>query len=190
MKAKFFMSLLALLVFSSVVFAAENCTKEGGKDYYSAGIAIVGSDEYPDDCVGDVRLVEYYCSESSQLEYEYYDCEVACVDGSCSGTSTSNETGNMTCVEDWKCSDWSACANNQQARACDDLNECGTTVGKPLESQSCTPTTPVPTPSSGFAKYRYYIIGGIVLLLIILYFVFREKPSSSMPVEVKKEEEK
>jgi len=188
MKTKFFVFILALLAFSSVVFAAENCTKEDGKDYYSAGIAVVGSDEYPDECIGDNRLAEYYCDDKGMIEYDYYDCEVACVDGVCTGTPSSDGTTNLTCVENWECSDWSACTDNQQARVCDDLNECNTTLSKPLESQSCTPAPPVTPASSGFAKYKYYIIGGVILLLVILYFVMRKNEPGLKDVHAEKKE--
>ena len=45
-----------------------------------------------------------------------------------------------TCTENWQCSDWSACSNNQQTRTCTDLNNCGTTINKPATSQSCQVT--------------------------------------------------
>jgi len=41
------------------------------------------------------------------------------------------------CVEDWQCSDWSICTNNEQTRACTDNNACGTITNKPVEQQSC-----------------------------------------------------
>ncbi len=43
-----------------------------------------------------------------------------------------------TCTENWQCSDWSACSNNQQTRTCTDLNNCGTINNKPAIIQSCT----------------------------------------------------
>ncbi len=198
MKARFLVFIFALLVLPSVVFAAGNCTKEGGKDYYNVGTAVVeGVSSSTDECVGDKRLLEYYC-ENNALEYEYYDCTDACSEGACTESATTpggttNVTPSGVCVENWRCSDWSACTDGKQTRTCVDGNNCNTTTGKPAESQSCTPVTPTPTTpqTSGFTKYRYYIVGGIIVLLIILYFVFREKPGASkMPNEgMKKEEE-
>ncbi len=198
MKARSLVLIFALLVLSSVVFAAGNCTKEGGKNYYNVGTAVVtGVGSSTDECIGDKRLLEYYC-ENSVLEYEYYDCTVACSEGACteSATTPSKPTTNATpseaCVESWKCSDWSVCTNGAQIRTCEDENYCNTTKSKPVESQSCTPVAPTPaTPqASGFTKYRYYIVGGIIVLLIILYFVFKEKPSTSrMPNTGNKEEQ-
>lgn len=46
---------------------------------------------------------------------------------------------NPLCTENWQCSSWSSCTNNQQTRTCTDLNNCGTTNNKPIETQSCTP---------------------------------------------------
>lgn len=186
MKLKLFVAFLAVLVIPSVVLAAGNCTKDGGKDYNTAGISIAGTDQYPDQCIDEVTLEEYYC-EANGLEYEYYTCPTSCVDGACTGgtNETTNETTPPPCVEDWKCNDWSSCVNSQQTRTCTDANDCGTTLNKPVEAQTCNPVTPPTT--SGVVNYRYYIIGGIILLLIILYFVFRKKPEVK---EVPKTEEK
>jgi hypothetical protein len=42
------------------------------------------------------------------------------------------------CIEDWNCTAWSECANKLQTRVCTDLEECGTEINKPIESQSCS----------------------------------------------------
>jgi len=51
------------------------------------------------------------------------------------------------CTENWDCTDWSACVGGVQTRTCTDLNECGTEINKPSESQVCTvePTTGGPS---------------------------------------------
>ncbi len=41
-------------------------------------------------------------------------------------------------TENWNCTEWGACVNNQQNRTCTDLNNCGTTANRPPETQSCT----------------------------------------------------
>jgi len=191
MKLKFLLYVSALLVLSAVVMAAGNCTKEDGKDYFSAGVATVeGVGDSPDVCVGDKRLLEYYCSDEGTLEYEYYDCLDACVEGACSGESP-EPPANETCAESWSCGDWSDCVDNQRTRTCVDLNDCNTTVNKPAEVEVCVPEQPPVTPPSGLTQYRYYIIGGIVLLLIILYLVMRKKePKIETKEPEKKEEEK
>lgn len=43
-----------------------------------------------------------------------------------------------TCHENWVCGTWSACTTGMQTRTCTDANACGSTSGKPAESQSCT----------------------------------------------------
>ncbi len=52
---------------------------------------------------------------------------------------TPNETAEVisVCVEDWVCTDWLDCINDQQKRVCVDSNRCGTTVDKPAETQAC-----------------------------------------------------
>lgn len=52
-------------------------------------------------------------------------------------------TQTPSCTPDWQCSDWSECSrtgitSGVQKRTCTDVNECNTTVGKPVESQSCS----------------------------------------------------
>lgn len=43
------------------------------------------------------------------------------------------------CIPEWQCSEWSKCSpQGTQTRACTDTNNCGTNLGKPVESQSCT----------------------------------------------------
>ena len=41
------------------------------------------------------------------------------------------------CTEDWTCTAFGDCVNGLQTRTCTDRNNCGTTVQKPSESQSC-----------------------------------------------------
>ena len=44
----------------------------------------------------------------------------------------------ITCQESWSCSDWSVCTSCLQTRTCTDSNSCGTTINKPVLSQSCS----------------------------------------------------
>jgi hypothetical protein len=41
------------------------------------------------------------------------------------------------CVEQWQCTEWSACAWYEQIKTCTDANNCGTIVNKPATTQSC-----------------------------------------------------
>lgn len=41
------------------------------------------------------------------------------------------------CDENWTCSIWTSCLNNQQNRTCTDSNSCGSVDNKPSEIQSC-----------------------------------------------------
>lgn len=43
----------------------------------------------------------------------------------------------VTCTEDWICTDWTECVNGKQTRTCADVNRCGTTEDKPELMQSC-----------------------------------------------------
>lgn len=46
-------------------------------------------------------------------------------------------TNNITCIENWVCTDWGICINKTKRRVCSDSNNCGTTINKPEESQAC-----------------------------------------------------
>lgn len=49
----------------------------------------------------------------------------------------------LACTTNWTCTNWTSCANSQQARLCTDRNNCGTSAGKPSEIQTCaTACTP------------------------------------------------
>jgi hypothetical protein len=42
-----------------------------------------------------------------------------------------------TCVTDWQCGVWTNCVNGQKIRSCIDFADCGVSLGKPAETQSC-----------------------------------------------------
>lgn len=56
----------------------------------------------------------------------------------------------QTCTPNWSCTAWNQCPiSGSQSRTCTDTNACGVSIGKPVESLSCTyagnvPFTPVP----------------------------------------------
>lgn len=75
------------------------------------------------------------------------------------------------CVEDWDCGEWDECIEGIQTRSCTDSNDCGTTVNKPAESQSCE----VPT---GIEPLTYVAVAGIIvfsIVIIVLYFKVLKK---------------
>src|SRR3989338_2720639 len=41
------------------------------------------------------------------------------------------------CNENWQCTSWGECTNEQQVRTCTDTRNCGTTINKPSVTQSC-----------------------------------------------------
>jgi len=43
----------------------------------------------------------------------------------------------LVCEEDWECGDWSGCVAGEGIRNCVDLNDCGTTINRPLENKVC-----------------------------------------------------
>lgn len=67
-----------------------------------------------------------YCNSDGT---SYLNCNIdyVCSNGQC-----------VQCFHNWQCTSWSSCVNNQQTRTCTDLNNCGSTIGKPSEVQECT----------------------------------------------------
>jgi hypothetical protein len=48
------------------------------------------------------------------------------------------KTNELPCVENWECQNWGICTEQgKQMRVCIDLNDCDTTINKPLEQQNC-----------------------------------------------------
>ena len=41
------------------------------------------------------------------------------------------------CTENWECGQWNACTNNRQSMDCVDLNNCNTTLYKPITERTC-----------------------------------------------------
>jgi hypothetical protein len=52
--------------------------------------------------------------------------------------STSQSGQQLSCIENWNCTSWGTCLGGKQNRACNDLNSCGTTTNKPVQTQTCT----------------------------------------------------
>ncbi|MBT7241552.1 MAG: hypothetical protein HN878_03615 [Candidatus Diapherotrites archaeon] len=50
------------------------------------------------------------------------------------------DINNSACTENWNCTNWSNCDNNNQTRTCTELNQCGTDTNKPIENQTCLST--------------------------------------------------
>ena len=54
------------------------------------------------------------------------------------GSTGGDNTG--TCTPTWFCFGWNTCVSNSQDRTCIDLSGCGTTSGRPDQTQTCTST--------------------------------------------------
>ena len=95
-----------------------------------------------DECtIGEIGCIDantnYTCGEGGDGD--------ACLDkisNTCNAGDTCNATtGNCelaACVENWVCTAWSNCISDTQTKICTDSNDCGTTILKPIESQSCS----------------------------------------------------
>ena len=53
-------------------------------------------------------------------------------------SAAGNGTGVSSCTENWNCTDWTNITDQCGERTCADLNNCGTTFDKPLESKDCS----------------------------------------------------
>ncbi|PIN98491.1 MAG: hypothetical protein COT90_04035, partial [Candidatus Diapherotrites archaeon CG10_big_fil_rev_8_21_14_0_10_31_34] len=95
-----------------------------GKTYGCNGLAEVK-------IVYNKEETEKYTESSKGIEY-FFNIELKIL-----SEEFLKEGKSTDCIEDWKCSDWSACANGQQTRTCTDKNKCGTTKDKPSERINC-----------------------------------------------------
>ena len=88
------------------------------------------------DCSTDTECRNYYCDVDT--------CASTDISGSCdagAGTCQSGECIPAECTPDWTCTSWipAVCPSScSQTSICTDSNECGTTAGKPAETQSCS----------------------------------------------------
>lgn len=100
-------------------------------------LSVLAQDEEPEDpCLMDPAMCnppedtsQVVCGDNICDTGESYDtCPMDCV---------KKEQQDTTCIEDWQCTSWSDCIENQQIRTCTDLNNCETTNNKPEETKSC-----------------------------------------------------
>ncbi len=92
------------------------------------------------------------CTTNQNCQDKYKNCYYSCSNSQCVPLNTfialnpypdcSNviapESG--ICTPSWQC-EWSACENNLQSKICYDLNNCGTTAGKPIGLRGCSSQT-------------------------------------------------
>jgi len=77
------------------------------------------------------------------------------------------------CTPLWSCINWSDCIDNIKTRTCTDLNNCGSNVGKPVESQSCsTEQEPIVLDKKEEKSSLFtYIILGIIVILVVFFIL-------------------
>ena len=74
------------------------------------------------------------------------------------------------CEPLWECGDWSACYEGIKTRECRDLNNCGTSINKPVESVGCQEEIIKPAPERSINKLEL-LMGTLVALILILFLV-------------------
>jgi len=83
-----------------------------------------------DYCLTSNQLGEYICDNSLMPNANYkitnFSCPYGCNNGVC-----------QACSENWNCTEWRDCFEEEQVRTCTDLNGCGTNSDKPRETKSC-----------------------------------------------------
>ena len=92
----------------------------------------------------------------------------------------SEEEKENLCEERWVCSEWSSCVEGIQKRSCEDVNECGTEVNKPLETQPCSKElrekASLGIPIGFFLiSNKGFIFGLILSSLLLIFFVGMRK---------------
>ncbi len=101
------------------------------------------------------------------------------------------------CTPNWSCSAWSECIDGLQNRTCVDLNNCGTPVGKPVETRACeemTQSTPEPlgpesyeeverTGTPNHTNLLLISIAAILSFSIVFIYIFKKSGRESNIVE-------
>jgi len=153
-----------------------------------------------DTCVIGTTLSEYYCDEDRALIEEIYLCENIWYFSDVETFVVENyENGggggsNNGCTENWDCTSWTTCINNQQTRICTDLNDCGTEDYKPELVRICdsgTTQLPEDEEEGGVAWEQIFqdiqskpvllfiiIISSIVIVGIISIIIINKKKKS------------
>lgn len=79
-------------------------------------------------------------------------------------------TNSAACTENWTCSSWGSCSNNQQTRTCTDNNNCGTTINKPITTQNCVSSVSSQQNCTDYEGAINYSIKGQIIKSGIVFF--------------------
>ena len=102
------------------------------------------------------------------------------------------------CKESWDCIEWSQCSDGKQIRSCRDLNNCETTLNKPLESRECVVQVPGPIviekkvevpAKTNWLLWIILIIALIAFAFVLTYLIFRIRRVKSEYLKKKEEVE-
>jgi hypothetical protein len=132
---------------------------------------------------------DYNCSQTSQTHF--ITAQAASNGGSDGGSSGGGggggggggaaknpvilpEYSEEQCIENWQCSEWTACIKGTQTRACSDLNNCGTSDSKPSEKQACEMPASVPIENSFKFSWKLILIFMFLIFIILLIWIVRE----------------
>jgi hypothetical protein len=113
------------------------------------------------------------CGTTKNKSAESQTCSI--ITGGATG-ETSGGTTTPECNEDWTCTDWSDCIGGTRTKTCVDKNNCGTTIGKPTEAETCSVS-----PTTGLFLSMNTPVGyGIAALILaaivaIIYFFFKKR---------------
>jgi len=113
------------------------------------------------------------CGTTKNKSAESQTCSI--ITGGATG-ETSGGTTTLECSEDWTCTDWSDCIGGTRTKTCVDKNNCGTTINKPTEAETCSVS-----PTTGLFLSMNTPVGyGIAALILaaivaIIYFFFKKR---------------
>jgi len=92
-----------------------------------------------------VELPQPYCGDGiCNVNETCSTCPEDC--GACPPSGGGGGGGGSSCTPKWECTAWTECLpEGKMTRTCTDKNNCRTTAGKPVESQSCNYVPPKTT---------------------------------------------
>lgn len=97
------------------------CSKMSGVTGYSSS--------YSQESCSDISIPAGYCDGWTECNTNIPSPVIISGGGSSSNIKT--------CIESWKCNDYGSCIDNVKSRSCYDIYNCGTSLNKPIEKESC-----------------------------------------------------
>ena len=80
-----------------------------------------------------------------------------------------------TCESNWECSSWGECEDGILQRACEDTNNCGTSLNKPVKQTMCDLEPVKMEPEKNLKNLLWLILILLLLMIIVIFLIALNK---------------